>query len=91
MGRLHLTLYGAVQGVGFRYFAQRAARAAGVTAGWVRNRPDGAVELEAEADPATLAAFRERVSRGPAHARVDRVTEEQPGGDQLPSPFSIMR
>jgi acylphosphatase len=91
MGRLHLTLYGSVQGVGFRYFAQRAARAAGVTAGWVRNRADGAVELEAEAEPAALDTFRARVTRGPPHARVDRVTEEPPGADELPSPFSIVR
>ena len=91
MSRLHLILYGSVQGVGFRYFAQRAARAAGVRAGWVRNRPDGAVELEAEAESAALARFREHITRGPPHARVDRVTEETPGTAELPSPFSIVR
>src|SRR5687767_15561770 len=89
--RLRLILYGSVQGVGFRYFAQRTARSAGVTAGWVRNRPDGAVELEAEAEAAVLARFRAHVSRGPPHARVDRVTEETPGTGELPSPFSIVR
>ena len=91
MNRIHLVLYGSVQGVGFRYFTQRAARSAGVGAGWVRNRADGAVELEAEAEPAALARFRDQVTRGPAHARVERVLEEPPSAGTLPTPFSIVR
>jgi acylphosphatase len=88
--RIRLILYGTVQGVGFRYFAQRAARLAGIAAGWVRNRSDGAVELEAEAEPAALARFREHVTRGPSHARVQRVVEEEPSAGTLPQPFSIV-
>lgn len=43
--RKYLKLKGFVQGVGFRYRAQYAAQAMGVT-GWVRNDPDGAVSME---------------------------------------------
>jgi len=63
---------GRVQGVGFRFFAERAARELGVR-GWVRNRPDGSVEALAEGDDAALETFIERLKRGPLSSRVDRV------------------
>ena len=44
---------GRVQGVGFRYTARRIAQAQAVT-GFVRNLPDGRVELVAEGSPAEL-------------------------------------
>jgi acylphosphatase len=52
--RVHYS--GRVQGVGFRFTSQRLAEAFGVS-GYVRNLPDGGVELVAEGDPATLDAF----------------------------------
>ena len=45
MKRYRLQFYGSVQGVGFRYTAQYAANAHGVT-GWVRNEYDGSVTME---------------------------------------------
>ncbi len=67
---------GLVQGVGFRWFALRRARALGIT-GYVRNLPDGAVEVVAHADdPAALGRFEELLARGPDHAVVETVERE---------------
>ncbi len=70
--RVHARIRGRVQGVGFRYFALEAAGRLGVS-GWVRNRPDGGVELEAQAAPEALESFLAEVRRGPPFSRVDSV------------------
>jgi len=72
-------LAGRVQGVGFRFFAERAAREAGVN-GWVRNLPDGGVETVAEGEEQAVARYLERVQQGPPGARVtgSRVFEVEP-------------
>ena len=67
---------GRVQGVGFRFFAERAAREAGVT-GWVRNRPDGTVETVAEGDPSAVARYLEYLRAGPGGSRVTSLREEE--------------
>jgi acylphosphatase len=63
---------GRVQGVGFRYFAEAAAAREGLH-GWVRNLPDGRVEIAAEGDADALERFERRVRHGPPGARVDAV------------------
>jgi acylphosphatase len=63
---------GRVQGVGFRYFTQAAAVRAGVN-GWVRNNPDGTVEIAAAGAPDALARLEQEIRRGPPGARVDQV------------------
>ena len=72
---------GRVQGVGFRYFAIRAARQAGVT-GTVRNLPDGSVEAIAEGSPTGVAQFRDALAVGPSYGHVSGIdeTEMQPTG-----------
>lgn len=67
---------GRVQGVGFRFFAERAARAAGVK-GWVRNLPDGRVETVAEGDQEAVARYLERIGRGPFAGSVASVEVEE--------------
>ena len=47
--RVNLVVTGAVQGVGFRYYARDEAKKLGLT-GWVRNREDGKVEIAAEGE-----------------------------------------
>lgn len=55
--------YGRVQGVGFRYYAQYAADAAGVT-GWVRNEYDGTVKMEAQGSEAQLLLVLQSLQKG---------------------------
>lgn len=86
--RLRLRAYGTVQGVGFRWFVRRAARALHL-AGYVLNRADGSVELEAAGPDTALEALSRTVQHGPPHAHVDRVDTLEPGTDALPSPFEI--
>ncbi len=52
----HLFFEGRVQGVGFRYTAQNLARRLGID-GWVKNLPDGRVELFAQAKQEFLEKF----------------------------------
>ena len=70
--RLKAEIVGDVQGVGFRLFAQREARRHGLQ-GYVRNRYDGAVEVEAEGLSADLDQFLDALREGPRLARVQEV------------------
>ena len=63
---------GRVQGVGFRYFAQHSARRVGLD-GWVRNTPDGGVEVEAAGEPDALDRFEGELRSGPPGARISAV------------------
>jgi acylphosphatase len=72
MERRHVLVYGFVQGVGFRFGVERAANARGVS-GWVRNRPDGAVEAVFEGEPDDVEALVAFCRQGPRGADVDRV------------------
>jgi acylphosphatase len=65
---------GRVQGVGFRYFAQRAATELNLT-GYVRNLEDGSVEVYASGPPDQLARFAGLLRRGPRGALVQEVDE----------------
>ncbi len=56
MIRIHIYYAGYVQGVGFRYSAQRMAADLGLR-GWVKNLPDGRVEILAEGDKANIEKF----------------------------------
>lgn len=60
---------GRVQGVGYRYFAERAARGIGVT-GWACNRDDGSVEVHANGSLRQLDDLESRLRQGPPHADV---------------------
>jgi acylphosphatase len=80
--RVHLVVSGLVQGVFFRQSTVDEARRLGV-AGWVRNLPDGRVEVEAEGERAALEALVRFCGQGPPGARVDRVEQawSAPRGD----------
>ena len=73
---------GCVQGVGFRYFAERVATSLGV-AGYVRNCDDGTVEVYAAGDAAALDHLKLRLAEGPRSARVSTVEEsDEPVNDR---------
>jgi acylphosphatase len=63
---------GRVQGVGFRYFAQRTAGELGVS-GWARNLDDGRVEVQANGTARQLDDLEARLRQGPLHADVRSV------------------
>lgn len=91
METVHLEIRGRVQGVGFRWYVMELARELGL-AGWVRNRPDGIVELAAAGEPDALAKLEAAVAAGPRGARVEEVRKlAKVAHDSLQVPFGIVR
>lgn len=70
--RVRIAVYGRVQGVWYRGATQEVARRLGVL-GWVRNLPDGSVEILAQGAPLAVEQLVEWCHQGPSGARVDRV------------------
>lgn len=66
---------GRVQGVYYRYFTQQAAQELGLV-GWVRNLPDGSVEVQVAGEDEVLEKLRQRLLVGPPMAQVDDVAAE---------------
>ena len=82
---------GIVQGVGYRFFAERVARRLNL-AGYVMNLRDGRVEVYAVGSENLLATLREELERGPRAASVTDVAEEEaPVEARFSSGFSIER
>lgn len=73
--RKKVSVYGAVQGVGFRYRAEHAANMLGVT-GWVRNEPDGSVLLEVQGTDEQIDKVLAMVNQG-TYVNIDRITANQ--------------
>ncbi len=80
--RFHGFVSGRVQGVAYRYFAQKWAGALSLS-GWVRNLADGRVEVMAEGEEAALGSFAERLREGPRMAVVEGfdLRWEEPAGE----------
>jgi acylphosphatase len=72
LSRLHATVKGRVQGVGFRAFVVDKANALGLR-GWVRNRWDNTVEVVAEGDREELNRLLSALQQGPRMANVASV------------------
>lgn len=83
-----LLISGRVQGVGFRWFAERRARENGVH-GYVRNLPDGRVECLAQAEPPTLEAFCDILREGPRASRVDDLQVMPVAVDEAVTSFTV--
>jgi acylphosphatase len=79
---------GRVQGVGFRYTCYAEACRLGLS-GWVRNTPEGDVEVWAEGNREKLESLLAWLHRGPPGARVDRVKTRQTAALGVYRNFSI--
>ncbi|MGQ9759427.1 MAG: acylphosphatase [Candidatus Methanomethylicaceae archaeon] len=80
--RVRITVFGFVQGVGFRYFTLRIAKRLGIV-GYVKNLNDGTVEVVAEGDIQILLKLIEEIRIGPPGASVEnlKIKWEIPKGD----------
>ncbi|WP_159520970.1 acylphosphatase [Sunxiuqinia indica] len=76
----HIIVSGRVQGVGFRYFVNQKAKECQLT-GWVKNLPNGTVEIELEGDEKDLACFVDYLKAGNGYSRTDQLhqSEIEPG------------
>ncbi|HEV7398032.1 MAG TPA: acylphosphatase [Pyrinomonadaceae bacterium] len=83
-------IHGEVQGVGYRFFAQRAAARHQVS-GEVRNCPDGSVEVVVEGPDKDVEEFKKDLVTGPQWSRVVQVEETDIEPTGLFSSFRIER
>jgi len=79
---------GLVQGVGYRFFAVRAARGLGIS-GFARNLPDGRVEVVAQGFSDALDRFEEALRLGPPGGRVQAVEPSDAALDEALDGFEI--
>lgn len=90
MSELHVRVTGMVQGVGFRWFVRERARRLGL-AGWVRNLPDGSVEVLASGDAQQLELLRGELLRGPRGASVEALKDVSGRpAEPVTEPFGII-
>jgi acylphosphatase len=85
---VRVVIEGRVQGVGFRYWIERAARQLGLS-GWVRNRRDGTVEAFFSGRAEGVAEMLDRCREGPASAVVTSVEVVEEGGE-APDGFHVL-
>lgn len=64
MAKKHMIAHGRVQGVGFRAAVKQLAAELDIN-GWVKNKDDGTVEIEAAGEPNQLEQLQEEVQIGP--------------------------
>ena len=89
MKTVRFTVSGRVQGVGFRWFVMREATRLDL-AGYVRNLPDGTVEVVAQGSVAALATLESALRHGPPAARVQGVDKSDLSQQiELPKPFDV--
>jgi acylphosphatase len=82
--RVRVFVGGRVQGVAYRFFAEKYASRLDIS-GWVRNLPDGRVEVLAEGPESGVQAFLARLEEGPSLARVDSFeVRKEPATGEFP-------
>jgi acylphosphatase len=88
MEAVHMIVHGRVQGVGFRFFVREQATRLGVK-GWVKNLPDGTVEIEAQGEKSQLEKLIDQVKQGPSFGNVDDININWKSPESSFSSFSI--
>ena len=89
MLRRRYVVRGTVQGLGYRWFARDLADGLSVV-GWVRNREDGSVEIEAQSSTETLTAFEDELRTGHPTARVKELQVQEMPPLELEQGFRIL-
>lgn len=87
MIRQHITFYGDVQGVGFRYSAYHIANSLGLT-GYVHNEWDGSVTSEVQGDEDEIDLFLDKIGRG-RYISIDRIEKTNMSLDEDERTFRI--
>ena len=90
MSTIHLRVTGRVQGVGLRWFVRVGARRLQLS-GWVKNHPDGSVEVVASGADDRLEELRKLVARGPDGAQVAEVLELDGADVAVEYPFAMKK
>lgn len=70
------SIYGRVQGVGFRYFTWKQANKMGIK-GWVKNLSDGSVRILAQGTDENMQRFKQWLEQGPPTATVNNIVEQE--------------
>jgi len=86
---VHVIVQGKVQGVGFRAFTVTQANVKGLH-GWVRNREDGTVEVEAEGPQTVLKDFLQILKEGPRLAHVTQILVDWKDANRHTLGFTIL-
>lgn len=83
-----ITVQGVVQGVGYRFFVMNQAQLYDIR-GYVRNMPDGTVEVVAEGEKGIINDFIDRLRIGPVSAHVTGVKVEWSEDEQGYTEFRL--
>ena len=86
--RIHIVIYGIVQGVNFRFSTRQEAQRLGLK-GWVRNRKDGSVEAVAEGSDDEISKFISWCHTGPQMAKVTNVVIKEVTASSKLGDFTI--
>lgn len=86
---VEIIVHGRVQGVGYRDFVRREAKARHLI-GWVRNEPDGTVRAHAEGSREALEAWLEALHIGPGGSKIDRIDESWSAPQEVLGGFDVI-
>jgi acylphosphatase len=87
--RVHLIVSGAVQSVGFRMFIDQKAKELKLS-GWVRNRMDGTVEIDAQGTETAIEELLRQAKKGPSRSLVTSIKKEDKEPDPNLDRFSVV-